>query len=246
MEDFGYIKNSEQSQMMIKTKKVFLIGATLFSVACFVYITINAYSFVYKNKDKKVQTIKSPKNPIKVFAKDKKREKGSMKIDRAIYEDIFGSKKEEKIAKQKIVRPSPPPKRDRRLIKKQRVLDNETKKNIVVYSENKAKKPIKDLLTKKTGQSASKTRPNKRYVRVQIAAMTSKTSAKEYYRKINRLDSSLFNNLEYYIQEVDLGKRGIFYRLQIGNFFNQIEAEKFCEKYVVKTNKSRADCIIVE
>jgi hypothetical protein len=45
---------------------------------------------------------------------------------------------------------------------------------------------------------------------------------------------------------VSLGKRGIFYRLQIGEFFNQIEAEEFCGKYVAQTKKSRADCIVVE
>jgi hypothetical protein len=91
-----------------------------------------------------------------------------------------------------------------------------------------------------------KTIERKKIVRVQIAAMSSREIAEDQWKKLLRMNPDLFVNLRIVIQKVDLGKRGIFYRLQIGDFFNQIEAENFCQKYISQTQKSRADCIVVE
>ena len=45
---------------------------------------------------------------------------------------------------------------------------------------------------------------------------------------------------------MNLGKKGIFFRLQIGNFSDQVEAEGFCKKYILQMQKAKADCIVVE
>jgi hypothetical protein len=76
--------------------------------------------------------------------------------------------------------------------------------------------------------------------------MTSKAASKEYWRRLNKLYPKLFTNLKSFTQEVDLQKRGIFYRLQVGDFYNQIDAEEFCNRYIMQAQKSRADCIVVE
>ncbi len=269
MEDFGYTKDDNSNNgFSIKIKKAFLIGATLFSIACFIYITISAYHFVYQDQNGDIETIKSPEEPIKVAEDDQNANSDSMKINRAIYEDIFGNKKE-------LTRPSPkiqealapalPPKslEENRKIYREgsaNISTSETKTNtaktegkkIIVYSEDKKEEtPKKDLLTGKSSQDSRpapqiKAESKKRYVRVQVAAMTSRSSAEEHWNKMGHLHPNLFSGLKRFIEEVDLGKRGIFYRLQIGNFFNQVDAEEFCEKYVSQTQKSRADCIIVE
>ena len=76
--------------------------------------------------------------------------------------------------------------------------------------------------------------------------MSSREMAEDQWKKLLRMNPDLFVNLRNVIQKVDLGKRGIFYRLQIGEFFNQIEAENFCQKYITQIQKTRADCIVVE
>ena len=86
----------------------------------------------------------------------------------------------------------------------------------------------------------------RKIIRVQIAAMSSREMAEDQWKKLLRMNPDLFVNLRNVIQKVDLGKRGIFYRLQIGEFFNQIEAENFCQKYITQIQKTRADCIVVE
>lgn len=258
MEDFGYQKDGSQDKLSNVAKKSFLLGATLFSITCFIYITINAYYFVYQEKDSNIEVIKAKTGPIKVLAEDSSK-KPSMQINHSIYEDIFGNNKAKKGANKTKVRnipkPALPPKIDRRLIKESRSKESKlTSKNleqkIIVYSDSiKNKTAAKDLLTKVKGKktaSARPTRSKKRSVRVQVAAMTSRNAAQKNWNNLNRAHSGLFSGLKPFIEKVNLGKRGIFFRLQIGNFYNQVEAEEFCNRYVAKTRKSRADCIIVE
>jgi len=256
MEDFGYQRNSDHGNFSSLTKKIFLIVATLFSLSVFAYITVNAYYFVYNDEDADIQTIKSPKDPIKVIADDKDDNKmGAMKIDHSIYEDIFGNKKETSISKTKVRKAPEPPLPPKEIVQKIEVKEEaeqqKDQQKIIVYGDSK--KEAKDFLTKISGEKRDnsaapekKISDKRRPVRVQVAAMTSKESAKNGWKLLERTYPGLFDNLKPYIEKVDLGKRGVFYRLQVGDFFNQIEAEEFCNRYVMKAKKSRADCIIVE
>ena len=148
---------------------------------------------------------------------------------------------------------------DRRLVKEGDEIANESTKikepkpnqKIIVYSNKEESSTTKDLLTKESGTENKAVIPpvkksEKRTIRVQLAAMSSESAAEDNWGKLNRLHSELFSGLKPFIEKVDLGKRGTFYRLQIGNFYNQVEAEDFCNKYVVRTQKTRADCIVVE
>lgn len=264
MEDFGYQKDS-QSRLLEIGKRAFLVGATLFSIACFIYITINAYYFVYQDPDANIELISATKGPIKVLAEDvpKKKDGATMQINRSIYEDIFGNKKaSEKTKIRKVLKPAIPPKQkinksstanaesDHRLIKK--TASKGVNQRIVVYSDTKtATKSAADLLTKTDGKRTTQPikksrRSGKRSVRVQVAAMSSKEAAQAGWKKLSRIYPKLLSGLKPKIEEVDLGKRGLFYRLQIGSFYNQLEAEEFCGRYVAQAQKSSADCIIVE
>lgn len=281
MEDFGYIKNDGENKLSNLVKKSFLIAATLFSISCFIYITINAYYFVSRGDDKNIQTIKSPEDPIKII--EDLQEEGSKTVDRSIYDDIFGNKKESMkraTAPQAYIAPAAPPSKQEAEKKIQSVnsapspvsssatssltQSNLTKTNsaatqnnnsptikkdsegkIIVYSNGvKQEAHFKDVSSKEKPTKIVSNKP--KVIRVQIAAMASKTSAQDFLSKTSRLYPQIFSGLKPFIQEVDLGKRGIFYRLQIGDFFNQIAAEEFCGKYVSSAQKSKADCIIVE
>ena len=290
MEDFGYSKQQEESATNSIIKRAFLIGATLFSIACFVYVTINAYYFVYQDGDANVETIKADADPIKVVEQEEVADGDKMHIDSTVYEDIFGNKK---YAKEKEVHiressaPALPPKNyddqlaDASALKKsdnkQFVTSaqngakatapnaNAAAKNksgqIIVYSENSVAedKSLLPAVPKTNAQvvksavdsaaaakQAALKNSGKKYIRVQIAALTSRDTADEYWDKLQRLHPGLFSGLKSVIEQVDLGKRGIFYRLQVGSFFDQVKAEEFCNRYVAQTQKSKADCIVVE
>jgi len=266
MEDFGYQKNSDQNGPFSDlTKRTFMVIAALLSLAAFIYITVSAYYYVYQDSsNKEVETIKSPQGPIKVIEEEVAAAEGAsgMQIDHKIYEDIFGNKKNIERQENTKVRNAPepalPPK-TAPAAAAPTVQNNIAKKDeqkIVVYAGDQ--KPVpqasnKDLLTNMAGEKrdntatpAPKPQNKKLVVKVQVAAMTSQDAAEENWKRLNRLHPDLFSGLKSYIEKVDLGKKGIFYRLQIGNFYNQVAAEEFCNRYVTQSHKSRADCIVVE
>lgn len=295
MEDFGYSKNREENQTSSLIKRAMLLGMTLFSLACFGYITVSAYYFFVSNSNN-VEIIKASANPIKIVEIEENLDnQDGMKIDSTIYEDIFGTrKKNQDIKIKEVVEPAIPPKKEiisqnslnknvgesiqtSESLKKETIVDNkksDSKTNtpnppqnkIIVYStqEKISKNELKnsentstnknDSLSNKTLTTNEPSEKNKKqsttekrkYIRVQIAALTSKEAANQYFLKLENQFPNLFSGLKEYIEEVDLGKRGIFFRLQIGNFFDQVRAENFCNKYTMQTQKSRADCIIVE
>lgn len=278
MEDFGYSKQQEETAATSVIKRAFLIGATLFSVACFIYVTINAYYFFSQDNNANIETIKAEADPIKVVENEHEESGDGMKIDNSIYEDIFGNKKYSKEKEVKIresVSPASPPKNveavtDKKFARDQFVSSqgtaNNTTKNkagqIIVYSDSPAETDNNVLLEKqkveKRPQAVPQASPNelvnaivkpnnnKRPIKVQIAALTSKDAANEYWDRLQRLHPGLFSGLKGFIEQVDLGKRGMFYRLQIGNFFDQVRAEEFCNRYVGQAQRSKADCIVVE
>ncbi len=261
MEDFGYQKDGEQGKFSDLSKRAFLVFATLFSLIAFVYITINAYYFVYQDRNADIETIKSPEGPIKVVEEEQNAgDSSQMQVDHKIYEDIFGKKKEATKIENTKVRNAPEPALPPKIVKESTPVTQENiatkeqkpEQKIVIYSNDKQQRS-QDLLTKTDGEKrdntaapAMKPSNKKRAVRVQVAAMTSEAAAEENWKRLNRLYSELFSGLKPFVEKIDLGKRGVFYRLQIGNFYNQVDAENFCNSYVAQAHKSRADCIIVE
>ncbi len=278
MEDFGYLKDDNNNNSAI-IKKAAMIGATLFSISCFIYVTISAYNFIRMDeKNRVIEIIKSPEEPIKVVEEYKydeiNNQNNGVKIDKEIYEDIFGNKKEALASNPKHIRmqeePASPPiidqqfqddeelesPQDQKTEKSQTTTKQLTKaeinnqnNKIIVFSQNNQQNKNDQILLGQTNQRSQLNTNNqhkKRTVRVQVAAFNSKKLSKEYWQKINHDYDNLFSGLRYYIEEADLGKKGIFYRLQIGNFINQIEAENFCNRFVLQAKKTRSDCIIVE
>jgi len=274
MEDFGYQKDKNENKNSSFNRQIFLGIATIISISLFVYITITAYHFVYQD-DSNIELIKGPNYAIRV---NNEEGDNNSKIDRSIYEDIFGNKKNQKEENVKIINTPEtllPPKKDLNTnkIEDTKIDDKNTKVNdlankdlvnnsdvnqlnnnqqnqkqiLISNAELNENPKLNEELENKNSQAINN-QPivKKKFIRVQIAAMSSQEQAQQQWKKLLRSYPDLFVNLRSAIQKVDLGKRGIFYRLQIGEFFNQIEAENFCQKYISQTQRTRADCIVVE
>ncbi len=226
-EDFYYSReNTIHFVKKIIRKAIIFIFITL-SVASFLYITINAYYFADKHQDETIKIIKSPTNDIKIrVQKDVKRVEN---LDKMIYKNIVGNNDEVfKKKKTKIILNIKPP---------------YVSKIYKTPANCKIKKEVKivDLNGKKT--------TNPKIIsgtRVQVAAMGSKDAAERYWYYIVKNNANLVKNYDRYITEIDLGQRGVFYRLQIGNFKTQDKAERFCREFVLKNNKDESDCIILD
>lgn len=224
MEDFGYTSQERENYTKRLVKKTLLLSFLLFSALTFFYIAKNAYNFVQNNREIKV--IQPESKVIKTYPKKDKKNNEIIKIDDSIYEDIFGKrKKQDKIKIKKENKPPAPPKK-KKVSKK------------VKTTKRKVKKDYKP--------SRSTVSNGRRMSRVQLAAMTSKDSAIRFLEITKSKYSNIFSGLDGYIQEVDLGRRGIFFRVQIGEFYDQIRAENFCKKYIAASQKTKSDCIVID
>jgi len=81
--------------------------------------------------------------------------------------------------------------------------------------------------------------------RVQLASMKSQDQAKQEWQRLQDEHKDVLNQLSANFTRVDLGaNKGIFYRVQAGDFANKEEAQNVCNK--LKSQNSNAGCLIVK
>lgn len=227
-EDFYYSKDNATRFIKVVARKAINFTLITISVASFLYVTVNAYDFDEQQKEKSIKIIKSPEGVIKV--RGKKDVKRVDHLDKMIYKNIVGNGKEDIISKDvKIIKN----------INSPSYSDIKRVEKSTVVSRIKKQAKIVDLGSDKDSLEYGSTR-------VQVAAMGSKDSAERYWRYISNRNPDLVENYNRYITKIDLGQRGVFYRLQIGNFKTQDKAENFCQEFILKNNKDESDCIILD
>jgi len=236
IEDFGYMIEKEKHQnKFLLAKKPLKLAAVLISSLSFILITISAYYFVSQGRDKNIELVESPNYEIKV--RNKESNSKIKNIDSAIYNNIVGKKKDD--FKNNNIKVIKTPKSAKPQNPTQTVKQNPA--SILKTTKSQIAEEKINIISDKEDLGG-----NKRYSRVQLAALKSKTGGYQYWLRLRKQHPELFFGLKHYVQRVDLGKRGIFYRLQVGNFSSQVRAEEFCVKFIAKTRKSKSDCIIVE
>ncbi len=78
-------------------------------------------------------------------------------------------------------------------------------------------------------------------------ALKNKQQALIFIEKTKKKYSDILKGLDLYITEINLNEKGIFYRVQIGNFNNKEDANNFCENYKKYSNsKDFVNCIVVK
>ncbi len=88
---------------------------------------------------------------------------------------------------------------------------------------------VKPAETKSVAEPPAATSAKLPKIRVQLAAYKSEADAKKDWTKISKKFSNEFAGKQDYIVRVDLGDKGIFYRLQVAPFDSKNAAEDFCK-----------------
>ncbi|MDA9231255.1 SPOR domain-containing protein [Rickettsiales bacterium] len=230
-EDFGYMIETKGFKVPILSKKPIKIAIVLASILLFAIITVSAYYFSRGGDGKNIKLVKAPSHEIKV-----RNTTSNLKIrniDKTIYDNVSGSNTSNKNTNIKIIK-SP------ESIKPSKKEKQNSLSILNLKDQNDINDKVKIII------SDQNSKIQKPYVRVQLAAFKSKESAYKYWKNLKEDYPKLFASYKYFIHEVKLGKRGIFYRLQMGYFSNQLKAEDFCIKFIAKAKKSKSDCIMVE
>ncbi len=77
---------------------------------------------------------------------------------------------------------------------------------------------------------------------VQLAALKSQDGARPAWRRLQKAHPALLSERELAIQEIDLGERGIFYRVQAGYFPDRASALELCTALKARGQ----DCLVVK
>lgn len=81
--------------------------------------------------------------------------------------------------------------------------------------------------------------------RIQLASMKSQDMAKQEWTRLQAENSTILKGLPAKFSRVDLGaKKGVFYRLHVGDFADRTQAQNVCNQFLAKNPK--AGCIIVK
>ena len=77
---------------------------------------------------------------------------------------------------------------------------------------------------------------------MQIAALRSEADAKRSWANLSKRHADLFGGLQSTVVRVDLGQKGVFYRLQAGPFADEAAARSLCSR----AKQRKLGCIVVK
>ena len=248
MEDFGY-KKQKKSLNTTNLKKKFFLFALVISFGLFFWIVLKAYYFISNNNPNEIPIIKATSAIIKVQKPITPEESNN---NNSIYEDIL-QKKAENIGNYQAVKTIDTAKQPSQINNN----NQKSPKNINITSDTilktdseKSTKNVSQPITSNnnsTEKTFNKTLKNEtnNTIKVQVAAMSSLDLAEEYWQKISNNQAKILKNYQHFIEKIDLNNKGILFRLKIGDFANQSEAEQFCQQFIFYSKKTKADCIIL-
>lgn len=114
---------------------------------------------------------------------------------------------------------------------------------VQVIPTRKATPPTKNALAPKPAPIPTKKGLRNGY-RLQLASMRSPELAKREWNRLKTKYRGVFNALTPHFSRVDLGaKKGIYYRVQAGDFVSKAKAENICRH--IKNKNPKAGCLVV-
>ncbi|MFC1659284.1 SPOR domain-containing protein [Pseudomonadota bacterium] len=136
---------------------------------------------------------------------------------------------------------------EKREIKKGKMAENQKNKaNAILVKEEQYAELKKGLNNNDLVNNIKEGKDIKPSIKIQLSASSSKDNAEQYWKQLLSKYSDLFESKYHFIDVIDLGDKGKFYRLQVGYFSSNSNAKEFCENYTTKAKKNKTDCIIIQ
>lgn len=206
-------------------RKKILFLLTFIAVVIFLFVLFKSYKVaITSNNPDTLPIIKSDTNDIKVKALNNNMEKIEQN---SFYDNLSDDNENVNIS----------------------ILENDST-NLAEYTSEIELK-VNDLnIDNKDNSNNNKNYVNKKdtndFYKVQLIALRNREQAIDYINLTKKLYGELLKNLNIFILEADLEEKGIFYRVQVGNFSEKSSANNFCSEYLKRSNKNLTNCIIVK
>ena len=251
--------------MFYKYKKYIVFALSIFIIMLFIFIILKSYKiYKIKNNVNNLPIIRSDVEIIKM-KKDNRELKEievnsfykTEEIDESNFEkhnldntidDIVTTSAVEEITKQKAAD------KDFAEEKKDDFLDLVDDNTITydVATQKYVQAPvetsnIKELVVneKQEENNIEKKDIDNRFFKAQLIALRNQQQADNFINETRKKYTNILKNLNIFTVKIDLKEKGIFYRVQVGNFNTKEDAKKFCEEYVRIANKNLTNCIVV-
>lgn len=130
------------------------------------------------------------------------------------------------------------------------VYDVATKRYVKKYNDDvKIDKNIKELVINEKREDAENIvseKTNAKFYKAQLIALKNQQQANNFIEQTKKKYGSILKNLDIFMVKIDLREKGIFYRVQVGNFNTREDALRFCSEYIKLSNKNLTNCIVVK
>lgn len=121
---------------------------------------------------------------------------------------------------------------------KEKVVVDQSIKTVIINEDDNNKNNDKITTIQETENDRS-------YFKTQLVALKNKQQAHNFIEATKKQCGGLLKNLNIFIFEIDLGEKGIFYRVQVGNFNTRADALRFCNEYLKITTGDLTNCMVV-
>lgn len=230
--------------------RLFLLILSILSIFSFIFIIYKSYKISKLKKDPdNVALIKKADGIVKITDVENETEVRSLEKEFYKGDEDFS---EIKVIEEKV---------DERLYLEAKInelfdnIENVDVANNVVKEKVKTIEKIERVEKEDTPVFAAKNEESikantndvlEKVIKVQLGALKTEEFAVEYTNKLLLKYPDLFKGLVSYVKIADLKDKGIFYRVQFGDFKTKEEAKSFCDKYIKITNNKSYSCIIIE
>ncbi|MDR1499053.1 MAG: SPOR domain-containing protein, partial [Rickettsiales bacterium] len=218
-------------------RKNILVVAALVLVLIFMFIMVKSYKIakVRKNIDS-LPTIKNNEDVVKIKHKVRELPTGANTFYDSLRKDENTDTEVQVIEKSTGTAGTPneitiPKSRKNEIVDKY-----EDEEEDVVISENIKEVVIneKESIERepKVAANASKISIQNNFYKAQLVAVRNKQQARNFIGKTKKIYGNLLKDLDIFVVEVNLNEKGMFYRVQVGNFNTKGEAAEFCKTYI--------------
>lgn len=115
------------------------------------------------------------------------------------------------------------------------------KTELLEQMESEATAPETKNAPKPEPVRAAPSPPGEKSVRIQIASMRSEAQAKAQWERVQKAERDLLGVLTLHVERVDLGKKGVFFRVQAGPLSGPEAAKKLC----ARLQQRELGCLVV-
>ncbi len=227
-------EESDQHRSFFRRRGFYRFLAVLLAFGVFAGVVRIAYEEGVKSGTRAILPIvRAEKEPIKV----RPEKPGGMAVP---FQDklVYGQLAERDPEQPETIRLLPPPEEP---VAPPEAAEAPPKTELLQRMESEATVPQTQTEPETEPLEAAPAPPGEKGVRIQVASMRFETQAKVQWARLQEAEPDLLGALKLYVERVDLGEKGVFFRVQAGPLTGVAAAKDLC----TRLQQRKLGCLVV-